>query len=119
MFDARGARDRHATAPARSGRPRDGSRVVGTVKARADAPAAGAIPWLLLRHGPPAPTAPFSSVTSIQRVNTARRHRADRRRAPSRRSHGCACPTRPTTGSSRRANQRCFPHQPTRTERHP
>jgi hypothetical protein len=48
----------------------DGSKVVGTVKTRADAPQAGSIPWLLLstkstgRHGY------FSDVTSIQRLAT-------------------------------------------------
>jgi hypothetical protein len=50
---------------------RDGSRVLGTVKARADAPAAGAIPWLLLATKSGGPQGLFSRVTSIQRVNTA------------------------------------------------
>lgn len=49
----------------------DGSRVVGTVKARADAPAANAIPWLLLTTKSTGPAGAFSAVTSIQRVNTA------------------------------------------------
>jgi hypothetical protein len=49
----------------------DGSRVVGAVKARADAPAAGAIPWLLLATKSTGPEGAFSRVTSIQRVNTA------------------------------------------------
>lgn len=48
----------------------DGSRVVGTVKARADAPAYGAIPWLLLSTTSDGPEGAFSKVTSIQRVNT-------------------------------------------------
>lgn len=48
----------------------DGSRVVGTVKARADAPASGSIPWLLLTTKSSGPAGAFSSVTSIQRVNT-------------------------------------------------
>ena len=48
----------------------DGSRVVGTVKARADASAAGAIPWLLLSTKSSGPVGAFSDVTSIQRVNT-------------------------------------------------
>jgi hypothetical protein len=48
----------------------DGSRVVGTVKARADAPAANAIPWLLLTTKSTGPAGAFSGVTSIQRVNT-------------------------------------------------
>ncbi|HTN47806.1 MAG TPA: DUF3455 domain-containing protein [Burkholderiaceae bacterium] len=49
----------------------DGSRVVGAVKARADAPVHGAIPWLLLTTKSSGPTGRFSEVTSIQRVNTA------------------------------------------------
>lgn len=48
----------------------DGSRVVGTVTARADAPASGAIPWLLLSTKSSGPAGAFSKVTSIQRVNT-------------------------------------------------
>jgi hypothetical protein len=48
----------------------DGSRVVGAVKARADAPAKGAIPWLLLTTKSSGPAGRFSLVTSIQRVNT-------------------------------------------------
>lgn len=48
----------------------DGSRIVGAVKERADAPAAGAIPWLLLSAKSVGPEGAFSKVTSIQRVAT-------------------------------------------------
>ncbi len=48
----------------------DGSKVVGAVKARADAPASGAIPWLLLSAKSVASEGAFSKVTSIQRVAT-------------------------------------------------
>lgn len=53
----------------------DGSKLVGTVKARADAPqkageAAGNIPWLLLTTTASGPKGSFSDVTAIQRVNT-------------------------------------------------
>jgi hypothetical protein len=48
----------------------DGSRIVGTVKARADAPEAGAIPWLLLSTKSVGGRGYFSDVTSIQRVAT-------------------------------------------------
>lgn len=48
----------------------DGSKVVGTVKARSDAPVADAIPWLLLDTVPAGPEGRFSRVRSIQRVNT-------------------------------------------------
>lgn len=48
----------------------DGSRVAGTVKARADAAASGAIPWLLLSTKSSGPPGSFSGVTSIQRVKT-------------------------------------------------
>jgi len=48
----------------------DGSKVVGAVKSRADAPAAGAIPWLLLSTKSVGGEGAFSKVTSIQRVST-------------------------------------------------
>jgi hypothetical protein len=48
----------------------DGSKVAGAVKARADAPQAGAIPWLLLGAKSVGPHGAFSGVTSIQRVAT-------------------------------------------------
>lgn len=48
----------------------DGSRVVGTLKERADAPVTNAIPWLLLATRSVGPEGRFSKVTSIQRVNT-------------------------------------------------
>jgi Protein of unknown function (DUF3455) len=48
----------------------DGSKVVGSVKARADAPQAGAIPWLLLSTTSTGPSGAFSKTTSIQRVAT-------------------------------------------------
>lgn len=48
----------------------DGSRVVATVQARADAPVAGAIPWLLLNAKSTGGAGAFSGVTSIQRINT-------------------------------------------------
>lgn len=48
----------------------DGSRIVGAVQARADAPQAGAIPWLLLSARSVGRDGRFSRVTSVQRVNT-------------------------------------------------
>ena len=48
----------------------DGSKVLGAVKARSDAPQAGAIPWLLLSTKSVAGDGSFSKVTSIQRVST-------------------------------------------------
>ena len=48
----------------------DGSKVVGTVKERADAPLANAIPWLLLNAKSTGSKGAFSKVSSIQRVNT-------------------------------------------------
>lgn len=48
----------------------DGSKVVGTVKAKVDAPEAGAIPWLLLETHAVGPRGAFSKVTSVQRVAT-------------------------------------------------
>jgi len=48
----------------------DGSRIVGAVKARADAPRAGDIPWLLLSAKSVGAEGAFSKVISIQRVTT-------------------------------------------------
>lgn len=48
----------------------DGSRIVGTVRSRADAPAPGAIPWLLLSTRSVGGKGYFSDVTSVQRVWT-------------------------------------------------
>lgn len=49
----------------------DGSKIVGSVRQRADAPSAAAIPWLLLGAKSVGANGAFSEVTSIQRVNTA------------------------------------------------
>ncbi|RQP24759.1 DUF3455 domain-containing protein [Piscinibacter terrae] len=48
----------------------DGSKIVGSVTARANAPQAGAIPWLLLSTKSDGPSGVFAKVTSIQRVST-------------------------------------------------
>ncbi len=48
----------------------DGSRIVGAVQARVDAPQAGAIPWLLLSARSVGQEGRFARVTHIQRVNT-------------------------------------------------
>src|SRR5947207_5662725 len=69
LFDARGNRaGRHYAGP--HWEAIDGSKILGTVKERSDAPAAGAIPWLLLAAKSVGPDGSFSKVTSIQRVNT-------------------------------------------------
>jgi hypothetical protein len=69
LFDSRGKRiGRHGAGP--YWEADDGSKVVGKVKARADAPVADAIPWLLLETRAAGPAGAFSRVTSIQRVNT-------------------------------------------------
>lgn len=70
LLDMRGNRiGRHGAGPVWEAN--DGSRVMGTVKARADAPAAGSIPWLLLAAKDMGPAGSFSKVSSIQRVNTS------------------------------------------------
>jgi len=70
LFDAGGNRiGRHYAGP--HWESTDGSKVLGTVKERADAPAADAIPWLLLTAKSVGSAGSFSKVTSIQRVNTA------------------------------------------------
>jgi hypothetical protein len=48
----------------------DGSKVIGEVKARADAPSADAIPWLLLNAKSTEGEGAFGAVTSIHRVET-------------------------------------------------
>ena len=69
LFDARGNRiGRHYAGP--HWESTDGSKISGTVKERADAPVADAIPWLLLAAKSVGPDGSFSKVTSIQRVNT-------------------------------------------------
>jgi hypothetical protein len=69
LFDARGNRiGRHYAGP--HWESTDGSKILGAVKERADAPAADAIPWLLLSAKSVGPAGSFSKVTSIQRVNT-------------------------------------------------
>jgi Protein of unknown function (DUF3455) len=69
LFDARGNKaGRHYAGP--YWESTDGSRIAGTVKERADAPVADAIPWLLLAAKSVGPEGSFSNVTSIQRVNT-------------------------------------------------
>ena len=69
LFDVRGNRiGRHYGGP--HWESADGSRIVGALKERADAPAASAIPWLLLAAKSVGPEGAFSRVTAIQRVNT-------------------------------------------------
>ena len=70
LFDGHGGRiGRHYAGP--HWESTDGSKVLGTVKERADAPVADSIPWLLLAAKSVGPEGAFSRVTSIQRVNTA------------------------------------------------
>jgi hypothetical protein len=69
LLDARGNRaGRHYAGP--HWEATDGSKLLGTVKERADAPVADAIPWLLLAAKSVGSEGSFSRVTSIQRVNT-------------------------------------------------
>jgi hypothetical protein len=70
LFDSRGNLvGKHYAGP-RWEATGDGSRIIGAVKSRADAPAAGAIPWLLLDTKSEGGNGYFSDVTSIQRVAT-------------------------------------------------
>src|SRR5260221_4654638 len=70
LFDRNGAKiGKHYAGP--HWEWRDGSKILGTLKERADAPAASAIPWLLLTAKWVGPEGSFSKVTSVQRVNTA------------------------------------------------
>lgn len=70
LYDASGAAmGRHGAGP--HWEAADGSRITGQVRARADAPAPGAIPWLLLSTTPSGPQGTFSRVRSVQRIDTA------------------------------------------------
>src|SRR5437588_9593450 len=69
LFDAGGNRiGRHYAGPHLEST--DGSKILGTLKERADAPVADAIPWLLLAAKSVGSEGSFSKVTSVQRVNT-------------------------------------------------
>jgi len=69
LFDARGTKiGKHYAGP--RWESNDGSKIVGTAKERADAPQAGAIPWLLLTSKSEGGAGAFSAVTSVQRINT-------------------------------------------------
>jgi hypothetical protein len=69
LFDARGNRiGRHYAGPHWGST--DGSKILGTLKERADAPVADAIPWLLLTAKSVGSEGAFSKVTSVQRVST-------------------------------------------------
>ena len=74
LFDARGREiGSHGLAASGTGpfwQAADGSRIVGAVKGRADAPQDGAIPWLLMSATAEGPQGTFSTVKSVQRVNT-------------------------------------------------
>jgi hypothetical protein len=48
----------------------DGSKTIGTVKARADAPSNQDIPWLLLNMKSAGTPGKLANITSIQRINT-------------------------------------------------
>jgi Protein of unknown function (DUF3455) len=69
LFDAQGRPvGKHYAGP--KWESADASKIVGTVQARADAPRAGAIPWLLLATRSEGPEGAFAKATSIQRINT-------------------------------------------------
>jgi hypothetical protein len=69
LFGARGNKiGRHYAGP--HWESTDGSKIVGTLRERADAPAVDAIPWLLLAAKSVGSEGSFSKVMSIQRVNT-------------------------------------------------
>jgi Protein of unknown function (DUF3455) len=70
LFDVHGSKAGHHYAGPHW-ESRDGSKIVGTVKERADAAEAGAIPWLLLTAKSVGPEGTLSKITSVQRINTA------------------------------------------------
>jgi hypothetical protein len=69
LFDRQGRQiGTHFAGP--SWKTMDGTTVVGEVTAKADAPAAGAIPWLLLRAKSHEGTGPLASAAFIRRAET-------------------------------------------------
>ena len=69
LFDAAGTRiGKHYAGP--HWESNDGSKIVGAVKENSPAPAADAIPWLLLTAKSAGPEGAFSKITSVQRVST-------------------------------------------------
>ena len=69
LFDATGKKvGKHGAGP--TWEAADGSKIVGTVKERADASQADAIAWLLLTAKSVGAQGVFSKITSVQRVNT-------------------------------------------------
>lgn len=69
LFDAGGNRiGRHYAGP--HWESTDGSKILGALKERAEAPAADAIPWLLLTAKSVGPQGSLSKVTSVQRLST-------------------------------------------------
>ncbi len=69
LYDMNGKRfGRHYEGP--TWESDDGSKVVGEVKARSDAPDANAIPWLLLTAKSKSGDGALAKTTSIQRVET-------------------------------------------------
>ena len=70
LFDTQGARHgAHYAGP--HWEAADGSKIVGKLEARAEAPQAGAIPWLLLSARSVGQPGRFAAVTSVQRVHTS------------------------------------------------
>jgi hypothetical protein len=69
LFDGTGKKvGKHGAGP--TWEAADGSKIVGTVKERADASQADAIAWLLLTAKSVGAEGVFSQITSVQRVNT-------------------------------------------------
>lgn len=69
LFDGQGKRvGRHFAGP--HWEADDGSRIVGSIKARADAPQRGAIAWLLMNATSVGAPGRFSGVTQVQRIHT-------------------------------------------------
>jgi len=69
LFDESGAQiGKHYKGP--TWESADGSKVTGQVQQRANAPAAGAVPWLLLKAASHEGTGTFARVSYIQRTDT-------------------------------------------------
>lgn len=69
LFDESGVRvGKHYAGP--TWELNDGSKIIGTVKERANAATPGAIPWLLLSAKSTGGTGKLEKITNLQRINT-------------------------------------------------
>jgi hypothetical protein len=70
LLDAQGRKTGSHSFPPPLWESTDGSKIAGQIKARADAPQPGAVPWLLVTTRSTGGDGRLSKATSLQRINT-------------------------------------------------